>query len=66
MAFHNVPTNVKHATMEATVTRADGTVEHLGVVAEYHASWWTRLRGAVHRLFTTAKITKASGFYPGE
>ncbi len=36
--------NVKSITWEAVVTRADGTIEDLGVIAEYHRSPWVRLK----------------------
>jgi len=35
MAFF-VSSKVKHATCEAVITRADGRVEKLGIIAEYH------------------------------
>ena len=35
--------HVVEATIEATITRADGTVEHLGVIDSYRAPWWRRI-----------------------
>jgi hypothetical protein len=34
---------VKEATIEATITRKDGTVEKLGVISYYHEKWYRRL-----------------------
>lgn len=31
------------ATIEVTITRADGTVEHLGVIDSYERPWWRAL-----------------------
>lgn len=33
---------VKKATVEATITRADGRIEKLGIISYYHQSWWRR------------------------
>lgn len=35
--------NIVSATIEATVTRADGTVEHLGVLDSYERGWFRTL-----------------------
>ncbi len=35
--------NVREATIEAVVTRKDGTVEDLGVIASYKQPLWKRL-----------------------
>ena len=35
--------HIAEATIEATITRADGTVEHLGVIDSYRAPLWKRL-----------------------
>lgn len=34
---------IQSASIEATITRADGTVEHLGVISEYKRSMWRTL-----------------------
>lgn len=34
---------IKEATIEATVNRADGRVENLGVISYWHRSWFVRL-----------------------
>ena len=34
-----LPNNVKEMTISAIVTRADGTVENIGVVSYTHKSW---------------------------
>jgi hypothetical protein len=33
----------KRAELSAIITRADGTVEDLGVIAAWHKHWWMRL-----------------------
>lgn len=38
---------IKRQWLEATVTRADGTVEHLGIIADTRLSW--RITQAVKR-----------------
>lgn len=43
MAFHKISSKVRTATLEAVVTRADGTVENLGVIAEYDRRWSRKL-----------------------
>lgn len=48
-------TDVKQVTIEATVIRADGTVEPLGVVSD--SSW---RRGDPRRLLAAARIRKAN------
>lgn len=35
---------IKSITWEAVITRADGTIEDLGVIAEYHRNPWTRFK----------------------
>lgn len=40
---------IKRQWIEATVTRADGTVEHLGIIADTRLSW--RIRQAARRFF---------------
>jgi hypothetical protein len=39
----------KHATIEAVINRADGTVEHLGVVSYYHRNPFKRWAWHVRR-----------------
>lgn len=41
MTAQQKPTQIS---IEATIIRADGTVEELGTVAYYHRSVWHRLR----------------------
>lgn len=36
---------VQHATLEATIIRANGTVEHLGAVSFYHRNAFVRWLG---------------------
>lgn len=36
---------IASASIEAIVTRADGTVEDLGVIASYKQPWWRRFIG---------------------
>ena len=36
--------SVAEAWIEATVIRADGTIEELGVVSRYKRPWWRTLR----------------------
>lgn len=36
-------TQVTEATITATITRADGTVEHLGVIDTYKRRWYRTL-----------------------
>lgn len=43
MAMMRVPTKAREASIRAVVTRADGTVEDLGVVSYWHKSWWRRV-----------------------
>ena len=49
-----VPANARQASIRATVIRADGRVEHLGVVAFYHRNplyrWAYRVRRALRRI----------------
>lgn len=35
MPMHNIPANAKESKLSAVVTRADGTIEDLGVIAYY-------------------------------
>jgi len=35
--------------LEAKVTRANGTVEHLGEIAHYYRNPWKRLRWRIHK-----------------
>jgi len=47
-------TKVKSAELHATIRRADGTVEDLGVISFYHANpikralWWFRRKRTSH------------------
>lgn len=43
--------NVKHASIEAVVIRADGRIENLGVVAYYHKNPWKRFVWRVSEIF---------------
>jgi hypothetical protein len=43
-----VPSNAKEAQISAVITRADGTVEHLGVVSYWH-------RNPLKRIFWSIK-----------
>lgn len=43
--------DVQEATLEATVYRADGRVEHLGVISYYHRNPLRRLLWRVKRFF---------------
>ena len=49
-----VPANARQASIRATVIRADGRVEDLGVVAFYHRNplyrWAYRVRRAIRRI----------------
>ncbi len=49
-----VPANARQASIRATVIRADGRVEHLGVVAFYHRNplyrWAFWLKRAIKRM----------------
>lgn len=36
MPIHNAPADVKLCELSIVITRADGTVEDLGVVSQYH------------------------------
>ena len=38
-----VPSNAKEAQISATIIRADGTVEHLGVVSYWHNNPFKRI-----------------------
>ncbi len=40
------------AQIEAVITRADGTVEHLGVIAEWHRNPLRRWCAAIKRYFS--------------
>lgn len=41
--------HIASATIEATITRADGTVEHLGVLDSYTRPWWRTLLSKLTR-----------------
>ncbi len=49
-----VPANARQASIRATVIRADGRVEHLGVIAFYHRNpfwrWAFGVRRALRRI----------------
>lgn len=45
-----VPADVKSSSISAVVTRADGTVEDLGVVAYWHKHWWMRVLHHITRI----------------
>lgn len=52
MPMHNVPAKAKNAYLHAVVTRADGSVEKLGVIAYYNrnplfhypVNWWIKIK----------------------
>lgn len=41
--------SVLSRTVSAVVTRADGTVEDLGIISSYRAPWWRRLGAWLRR-----------------
>lgn len=42
MGTIKAPARAEQATIHAVVTRADGTVEDLGIVSYYHRRWYRR------------------------
>lgn len=44
--------NVAEASLEVTIIRADGTVEHLGVIDSYKRPWWRTLVSKTQRKAT--------------
>jgi hypothetical protein len=56
MGFRFAQVKARRSTLEAMITRADGTVEHLGVIAYYHrnpirrwsVSLWIHVRRRFH------------------
>lgn len=55
MAQLAAKSGAKHAQIEATVIRADGTIEHLGTVAD---SKWGRF--SISRLLASRRIQRAN------
>gem|GEM_PF-1483409 len=53
VSMMRVPTGTREASIHAVVTRADGTVEDLGVVSYWHKSWWKRALWRISRVFRT-------------
>lgn len=50
MSTIKAPARAEEATIRAVVTRADGTVEDLGVVSYYHRRWHKRVAWKVKQL----------------